>query len=290
MQKSTRSIILYLGLVSALASVGYSIAFSADNSHRAGGIMIVQFSPMIAAFLTAFYCKRSLQGFGWRRGSWRYFSLALLIPFALALASFCLVWAFGFAELNASSFLAEARQGIAKSLGITITSDTPIILIIIILNSTVGLFVAFGAIGEEIGWRGFLMPELLKHTNYTITSATVGTIWAIYHFPLIIWFLAPQLEVSAWPLLVTSLLAGIGLTFIMNWLSIMSGSIWVAIVFHASLNIHNQGFFQHITKNTSWLSNYLAGEYGLMLALVSSTIGLVFWFKRHELPNRFGSQ
>lgn len=42
------------------------------------------------------------------------------------------------------------------------------------------------ALGEEIGWRGFLVPQLAKLTTFTWVAIISGIIWALWHFPLAI--------------------------------------------------------------------------------------------------------
>ena len=101
--------------------------------------------------------------------------------------------------------------------------------------------------------------------------------------------MAPRLGVSPWPLLIFSLIAGIGLSTIMAWFRLRSGSVWTAILFHAALNIHNQGFFQNLTVETSSLTNYISGEHGLMLGLVSAAVGYYLWRRRGELPKSSAS-
>jgi len=39
-------------------------------------------------------------------------------------------------------------------------------------------------IGEEFGWRGFLLPRLQTRHNALVSSLIVGVIWAIWHIPL----------------------------------------------------------------------------------------------------------
>jgi membrane protease YdiL (CAAX protease family) len=41
-----------------------------------------------------------------------------------------------------------------------------------------------GAMGEELGWRGFLLPRLQQRFNALTSSLLVGVIWAIWHLPL----------------------------------------------------------------------------------------------------------
>ena len=42
------------------------------------------------------------------------------------------------------------------------------------------------ATGEEIGWRGLLVPELAKIASFRTTALVSGVIWASFHFPLLI--------------------------------------------------------------------------------------------------------
>jgi len=256
------------------------------DDNRTGGLFLVQFAPLVAAFITKLVFQRNLRGLGWGWGKTRYMATAYGLGFLLPLISFSLVWLLGFGGFYDHAWVAEAQNGIGDTFGININATWVVILVLIAVNGTVGMLVAFGAIGEELGWRGFLVPELYKHYNFTKTSLISGAIWAIYHWPLLILLLGPRLGVSPWVMLAISLVAGIGLSTIMAWLRLRSGSVWVAVIFHMALNIHNQGFFQNLTIKTSWLTNYVSGEHGLMLAIVSAVVAYFFWRKRGSLSSR----
>lgn len=45
------------------------------------------------------------------------------------------------------------------------------------------LFSIFLGLGEEIGWRGFLVPQLAKLTTFTWVALISGIIWASGIFP-----------------------------------------------------------------------------------------------------------
>lgn len=42
----------------------------------------------------------------------------------------------------------------------------------------------FGPLGEEFGWRGFLLPRFVKEYSPVSACFLVGVIWAIWHWPL----------------------------------------------------------------------------------------------------------
>lgn len=46
------------------------------------------------------------------------------------------------------------------------------------------LLTAAAGIGEEFGWRGFLLPRLQARHNALISSLLIGVMWAIWHIPL----------------------------------------------------------------------------------------------------------
>jgi membrane protease YdiL (CAAX protease family) len=39
----------------------------------------------------------------------------------------------------------------------------------------------FGPLGEEFGWRGFLLPKLLRRYDVVTSTVIVGTVWAAWH-------------------------------------------------------------------------------------------------------------
>jgi hypothetical protein len=41
-----------------------------------------------------------------------------------------------------------------------------------------------GPLGEEFGWRGFLLPRLLQRYSPLKSALVLGVIWAVWHFPL----------------------------------------------------------------------------------------------------------
>lgn len=276
---SCRPLYTFLALVTAFASIGYAVASGMGDDNRTGGLFLVQFAPLLAAFITKFVFQRNLRGLGWGLGKARYLAAAYGLAFLLPLVSFLMVWLIGYGGFYNVAFIAEVQTGIAESFGLNISAPWGVMLVLIAVGGTVGLLAAVGGIGEELGWRGFLVPELFKHYDFAKTSVISGVIWAMYHWPLLILLTGPRLGVSPIPMLTISLFAGVGLSTIMAWFRLRSGSVWTAVIFHMALNTHTQGFFENLTTETSWLTHYISGEHGLMLALVSAAVGFWFWRK-----------
>lgn len=283
-QVSRKPLYTFLVLVTIFAAIGYVVAFAMGDDNVTGGLFILQFAPLVAAFITKLMFQRNLRGLGWGWGKTRYQAAAYGLAFLIPLITFSLVWLLGFGGFYNVAFIAEAQAGLADSFGITIASPWLVMATLVIVGGTLGLVIAFAGIGEELGWRGFLVPELNKHYDFTKTALISGVIWSVFHWPLVILLAAPRLGVSPWPILVFYLVAGIGLSTIMAWLRLKSGSVWTAVIFHMALNAHIQGFFQNVTIETSWLTNYISGEFGVIMAIVSAAVGYWFWRKRDELP------
>src|SRR5512138_1903946 len=45
------------------------------------------------------------------------------------------------------------------------------------------LYIIAAGIGEEFGWRGFLLPRLQTRHNALVSSLIIGVMWAIWHIP-----------------------------------------------------------------------------------------------------------
>ena len=65
-----------------------------------------------------------------------------------------------------------------------------ILFIILILESLLAgaTINAVFALGEEIGWRGFMQVELGRYLGTVLTPLVVGIVWGLWHAPLILLF------------------------------------------------------------------------------------------------------
>lgn len=96
-----------------------------------------------------------------------------------------------------------------------------------------------GPLGEELGWRGFLLPEFQKRFSSLKSAILIGIIWFVWHIPL---FWAPfgtlvsGETISILPVVAYFIMI-ICLSIIITWLVINSkGSVLIAILFHLSIN------------------------------------------------------
>ncbi|HKB14553.1 MAG TPA: CPBP family intramembrane glutamic endopeptidase [Planctomycetota bacterium] len=91
------------------------------------------------------------------------------------------------------------------------------------------------ALGEEVGWRGFLLGELLPLGVWR-SSLLVGVVWGLWHAPGIL--LGSRVFVLADP--IADLLAQVAFTILLSpifsWIRVRSGSVLAAAILHGGVN------------------------------------------------------
>lgn len=151
------------------------------------------------------------------------------------------------------------------------------VLVFVFLRATKGVVenLVF-QVGEEIGWRGLLVPELAKMTSFTKTALISGIVWAAWHMPGI--FLADYNSSGTPAVYAAACFAVmiIAISFPFAWLTLKSGSLWPAVLLHASHNLFVMAIFERVTSDTS-ITPYITGEFGVGLALTSLVVAYVFW-------------
>ncbi|REL37734.1 CPBP family intramembrane metalloprotease [Rhodohalobacter sp. SW132] len=90
-----------------------------------------------------------------------------------------------------------------------------------------------GAMGEELGWRGFALPGLQLRMNALSASILLGIIWALWHLPL--WFAGLGFEtIPFWAYMLIGVSFSILVTAACNS---SGGSLLIATLFHLFLNV-----------------------------------------------------
>lgn len=96
-----------------------------------------------------------------------------------------------------------------------------------------------GPLAEELGWRGFVMPNLDTQNKLVKSGIIMGVIWAAWHIPLF-WAVIGT-SVSGFPVTFESVslffLASIGCSFFYVWMfNKTEGSVFIALMIHLSWN------------------------------------------------------
>jgi membrane protease YdiL (CAAX protease family) len=258
---STRApLTTYLCLTFGLSAVFWALIIRAGSLGALGGLYVfaLMWSPGTSALITRLIFQHNLrgEGWGWRRSTTRYAALAYVLPLGYALVAYGFVWVTHLGGLDLSLF----RSSIVAFLTLGFLTNL------------------LAATGEELGWRGFLVPTLAKTMSFGRVSVISGAIWAAWHVPLII-FADYNGGTPAWYSVMCFAVMVVALGFPFAWLRLRSGSVWPAAILHASHNLFIQAFFDRVTVNTG-PTKWLTSEFGAALALAVVATAWLFWRER----------
>jgi len=90
-----------------------------------------------------------------------------------------------------------------------------------------------GPLGEEAGWRGYLLPKLLERHSGLMASVIIGVIWGIWHLPLYINSEFSTLS-GATVFTLNTVFYSIIMTVIHNH---TRSSVFIAVIFHWFINM-----------------------------------------------------
>ncbi len=235
--------------------------------------------PALGAILTAKLITR--EGFGGmsiRFGSWKmYVVTSLLFP-----ACFVLIYAltallgFGQPDWNLDYF-----KSLFTASGVPVPQmpDTRLVLLVVFFASlTVGtLFNTLFCFGEELGWRGYLLPKLMP-LGKAKAYALMGVIWSAWHWPLV-WVGFTYNQPSSLLALLAFTFLTTGLGIYLNELTLRHQSSILAGWVHGVFNTQKLGvWFLLFPKVSSYLGGY-AGLVGLLV-----WFGLAVWEMRKASP------
>jgi len=240
----------------------------------AGNLLYVtgaMWSPGLAAFATKKIFGENIRDLPWRWPATRWAWLAYLIPIGYALPVYLMVWLTGLGAFDVSIL-----PKIATDLGWKHLSPTPTLFLFVLITATLGMVAKLSrALGEEIGWRGFLVPELSKVVGFPGIGLISGLMWAAYHYPVLL-FANYNAGAPAWYSLTCFTIMAVSGSFIMAWLTLRARSLWPAAILHASHNLFIQSILTPLTKDTG-PTKFITDEFGVGLAItvaLAATIAL----------------
>jgi CAAX protease family protein len=227
-------------------------------------VLVGMFTPTIATLVMLLlvtregYTRAGWASLGLHRTGLRAWGLALLAPLLVLGGAYGVLWASGVA----SAALPAGLNGAAL---IQLALKTLIMI---------GIGVFSGALGEELGWRGYLLPKLL-FLGPRRALLLSGLLHGIWHLPMIL--LTPyyhsmgNLLITLPLFLATFTLAGV----FYGWLRLTTGSVWPAAIAHRAINLFWAGFAAITVTTSPLLVEYLAGEAGLLTLIGIAIVAAV---------------
>jgi hypothetical protein len=223
--------------------------------------------PGLAAVVCAKYItKDGLSIARVRLGPLRpYLGTAAIVPAIFAI-TYAVSWSLGLVQLDWR--MTAFRSTIAEASGTAapaVTSPALVLLGVFLATSLIAPFVnGMLAFGEELGWRGYLLPKLLP-LGKPWAYALLGVIWALWHMPLIaIGFTYPGQPILGF-VVFTGLTTALGIY--LGEMTLRYNSSVLAGWIHGLFNSQKLGVWPILFPN----ANPLLGGY-------SGIIGVLLWF------------
>jgi len=219
MDRSTKSLIVFFLIAFGIPWIGWTLVQTLGESLSPTQRMLLFYTGdfcSVAGFV-AVYVESGRAGV---RALWQrciqvrvpifWWAFVFVVPFGITLGS---IHAWG---------LSGHHVGPADSAAL-LTLFTPALM----RNLTTG------PLGEEAGWRGYLLPKLLQKHSALTASLMIGVIWGIWHLPLYIDGEFSTISGAAFFTLNTVFFSVI-MTAIFNH---TRKSVFVAVIFHWFINM-----------------------------------------------------
>jgi membrane protease YdiL (CAAX protease family) len=231
-------------------------------------------TPTISVLLMLFivtrdgYTKAGLKQLGLHTLGIKTWPFALLVPLVLQLIGYSVLWLTGLGSITYANL-----EGYSPSVVLIATIPT---LIMHTLTS---------ALTEEIGWRGYLLPQLMDLGPQRAFLLN-GFIHACWHLPMILLTSSYHAEGPRWVVIPLFLATVTIIGVVFGYLRLVTNSVWPAALIHGAHNVF-WGRFALFTQSDSQWSEVLTGDTGI-LQLVLYTLVAFYLFKK--LPSLTNTQ
>ena len=206
--------------------------------------------------------KTFINRLGFRIAKIRYILMAVFIPLIYLLIPYLIYW-----NRYPDDF---AYSGVP--IHIVLSDITPSLIIGVFL----GLITA---LGEELGWRGYMLPALIERVGKKKSLFITSLFWVVWHLPLLIW--GGYMEgARLWYKVPAFILCIVPIGIIIGILTIKSNSVWPAAFLHAAHNNYDQGIFGLITRGDNMM--YYVSETGIITIICTwiIAIGMLLYYKK----------
>ena len=283
-----KRLLIYLGLTFSISFAWFFIAnpdrstWEGMGNMRQSFVALGMMFPVIGNVLTRVITKEGFKfrgednsyfGISFKDKKWFYYIAACLIPWIV------------YETANAIT-LALAPSMFDSEYYLSLDIEKRMLVLFPVYAIVTGLVVSFAAFGEEGGWRGYMMPKLMKIMNRPAALITGGIIWGLWHAPLTCIGHNFGTDYPGFPyvgivkMCVFCTLLGIILTFVTE----MSGSVWPTAFMHAIFNSSPsilQGFINSDKAPDTFLGRN-AGFVGMVLALLTVDIIIMVKWRKFE--------
>jgi membrane protease YdiL (CAAX protease family) len=235
------------------------------------------FTPLAAVLLMLFvftrdgFSKDCRYALGLHRAGISGWGLAFAVPLFVLGFAYGIVWISGIA-----AFVVPSQMGGVPSIVLDMVASIVIVAVV-------------AGIGEEIGWRGYLLPHLSGLGGGKAMIVT-GALHGFFHVPIIVW--TPYYHNTGNPLIIVPLflltLTAAGVCY--GYLRLTTGSVWPAAIAHGAFNILWARFNAFTVPESPSVLEYLAGESGILTLIGLVIAAGLFTIARNSRVGQSGGQ
>ncbi|MDE5894237.1 MAG: CPBP family intramembrane metalloprotease [Acetatifactor sp.] len=287
-RRELKRLIVFLAFAFGITWVVFFAYIFSGNSWNAEGeitpmeqlVCLGMLGPAAAMLLTRYVTREGfavtgdasmLLGISFRDKKWIYFVMAMFLPwiyYELGNGLLLLVNQGAFDIGNPSKLgISDAERGIVFM--------QPIAAIVS------GTIVSFAAFGEEAGWRGYMMPKMVRLWGVKKAVLAGGIIWGMWHWPLTC--IGHNFGRDYWGYPFTGLAAVcimcITMGIILTYVTCRSGSVWPAVILHAVNNASPSiiQYYIDYDKMTGWRADAIGLFFTMMLPMIAVSL---FMYRR----------
>lgn len=266
---------------------------------------VMMATPAIAALVVVFAmrtpARERLRFLGmWplrpaRRVVWSMVA-AMFGPVIIVVLTALIAAAFGWVRLDLVNFSGFAEQLAVQTASLDPLASTPLppigllVLLQLLMIPIGSLINSVFAFGEELGWRGWLLPAL-RPLGVWPALLLSGVIWGLWHSPLIL--LGYNFGYTDWRGVALMVGGCVAWGVIFGWARLRSASLWPAVIGHGALNA-SAGMVVLFAAAGADIDMGLVGPLGVVawavIAVTVAVIALFGQFKKEPELARFANQ
>jgi len=203
-----KEILLFFTIVITLSSLICFISYKTDNSNLS---ILSVFTPSILALIfTAI-----------KKGKKGVYELFIKQTIKKTRLKWLLLSMIGIPLVASLAILTSLNFDISN-FSLRTTQLLPQIVVIVLI-----------ALGEEYGWRGYLLPKLMNNFNMFYSSIILGLVWGFWHFPAYLIGTGVPAQMNFMVFLLWVIMA----TFFISWIYYYTKSVLTSILVHISANV-----------------------------------------------------
>lgn len=235
--------IIYLSFVYGFVFIGWLLTIILPEPFNKTALSIFSFFPFLSTLLTRVITRDKSPWFMKLniRKDWKIYLMAAFLPSILIFFGSVLYFLIfpNHLDLSAYKFIETyGKFGVPLNLPHTVESIIKIGLVGVAISPfiiPVGIF----ALGEEIGWRGYFLPALLRLMNEQKAVLLSGVLWGLCHAPLI--YFGFNYGLNYWGAPYTGILmmtlVGTVLSVWLSYVTIKTNSVMPATILHGAINV-----------------------------------------------------